>query len=165
MKLDLEMLRQMHPLLPASTAIEYAHRAAVGLDRHSHKPGVVMEADLDGEPERAHLHWIPSPTNDLAQIDRHRVTEDAAEAIALALVHEARGWVVRRRLQRGESADWLLVDRKRSHVALEVSGIDGTDNGRRLREKKEQARQTTAAPCKAACVVELAAPRATLATL
>lgn len=105
------------------------------------------------------------PASDSAQIDRHRVIEDAAEAIALALVHKARGWIVRRRLQRGESADWLLLDPQRKHVALEVSGIDVADSGRRLREKKEQARQTTAASRKAACVVELAAPRAALAIL
>lgn len=163
--LDLSLLKQMHPLLPAATALEYAHRAAIGLGRHRHEPGVVLSAALDGDLKQARLHWVPSPSHDAAQIDRQRVTEDAAEAIALALVHADRGWVVRRRLQRGEFADWLLVDPKRKHVALEVSGIDDGDDGRRLREKIEQVRQTTVAPCRAACVVELATPHATLASL
>jgi len=164
MKLDLERLHQMHPLLPLATAIEYAHRAAMGLERHDHKPGVMLAVDIDGRQSRAHLHWITCLHTDAAQLDRHRVTEDAAEAIALALVNEANGWVVRRRLQRGESADWLLVDGQRVSVALEISGIDENDDGRRLREKQRQVGRTTAAAKKAACVVELATPRATMAS-
>lgn len=43
--------------------------------------------------------------SDSAQLDFDRVTEDAAEAIALAMVYVSNGWVVRRRLQRGENTD------------------------------------------------------------
>jgi hypothetical protein len=165
MKLDLTLLKQMHPLLPTATALEYAHRAALGLERHRHKLGVSLAVVIDSDRKEARLHWDSSPSRDNAQIDYHRITEDAAEAIALALVHTDQAWVIRRRLQRGEFADWLLVDSKRQSVALEVSGIDEADGGRRLREKIEQVRQASIAERKAACVVELAAPSATLANV
>jgi len=156
-------LKIMHPLLPASTATEYGHRAAVGLERHRHVSGVALTALLESETPEASLYWIRSPSSDADQLDRHRITEDAAEAVALALVHVARGWVVRRRLQRGESADWLLQDPEARLVALEVSGIDEGEDFERLRVKLEQVRQAVVASQRAACVVELATPRAKVA--
>jgi len=157
-------LKSMHPLLPASTAAEYAYRAAVGLERHDHEPGVDLETLVQGQEGKASLHWLPS-SGGAEQLDRHRITEDAAEAIALALVHVARGWVVRRRLQRGESADWLLRDPQASSVVLEVGGIDEGDVSKRLRVKLQQARSAKVGDLRAACVVELASPRATLETV
>jgi len=155
-------LKSMHPLLPASTAAEYGFRAAIGLERHRHPSGVGLASSIEGEAHEAALHWIRPSERDVEQLDQHRVTEDAAEAITLALVHKARGWVVRRRLQRGESADWLLRDTDSKPVALEVSGIDRGDDSVRLREKLEQVRQATIADHRTACVVELSNPRATM---
>lgn len=163
MRLDLMRLKSMHPLLPASTAAEYGYRAAVGLERHQHQPGVEMATLIDSEARRAALHWVRSAAVGVEQLDRHRVTEDAAEAVALALVHTARGWVARRRLQRGEAADWLLQDAHACLVALEVSGIDKGSDSERLRVKLEQVRRSTVAGQRAACVVELSTPRATVA--
>lgn len=154
----------MHPLLPYSTAVEYGHRAAVGLERHAHRPGVTLETLFDEETGDATLHWKMAGPEDGDQLDRHRVTEDAAEAIALGFVRMARGWVVRRRLQRGEFADWLLQDPESGAVALEVSGIGETEDPGRLQEKLEQARKATIARHRVACVVELPTPRTTLAT-
>lgn len=156
-------LKTMHPLLPASTAAEYAHRAAVGLERHDHKTGVILATLVESEARDASLHWAVAAFGAAEQHDRHRITEDAAEAVALALVHVARGWMVRRRLQRGESADWLLQDPEAGLVALEVSGIDEGDSSDRIRVKLEQVRRATVASQRVACVVELAAPRATVA--
>ncbi len=161
--MNLMQLKSMHPLLPASTATEYAYRAAVGLERHGHEPGIALANVIENVAGEATLHWLPSSSG-AEQLDRHRITEDAAEAIALALVRVARGWVVRRRLQRGESADWLLRDAQARLVALEVSGIDEGDDSERLRIKLEQARRATVGSRHAACVVELASPRATVAT-
>ena len=155
----------MHPLLPAVAAAEYGHRAALGLERHGHEPGAILETILDRESGEAGLLWMRSATGDAEQLDQHRITEDAAEAIALALVHEAQGWVVRRRLQRGESADWLLHDPKARPVALEVSGIGEGEDPQRLRQKLEQVRGVTVAQHRAACVVEMPVPRATVATV
>lgn len=159
-------LKSMHPLLPASTAAEYGHRAAVGLEGHRHETGVALVTLIESEACEASLHWVHSPFGDAEQLDRHRITEDAAEAITLALVHVARGWVVRRRLQRGESGDWLLQDPEARLVALEISGVDGGDEREhldRLRIKLEQVRRATVANQRAACVVGLSTPRATIA--
>jgi hypothetical protein len=167
MRLDLMQLKNMHPLLPALTAAEYAHRAAVGLERHLHESGVALALLVENAALEASLHWISSPASDVEQLDRHQITEDAAEAVALALVHVRRGWVVRRRLQRGESADWLLQDTEARLVALEISGIDEgdeSDGSDRLRIKLEQVRRATIANQRAACVVELSTPRAQMAT-
>lgn len=155
-------LKSMHPLLPASTAAEYAYRAAVGLERHHHESGVGLATLIEDQEGKASLHWLPS-SGGAEQLDRHRITEGAAEAVELALVRVARGWVVRRRLQRGESADWLLRDAQARLVALEVSGIDEGDDAERLRIKVEQLRRATVGNRRAACVVELASPRATVA--
>jgi hypothetical protein len=156
-------LKKMHPLLPAATAIEYGHRAAVGLERHRHESGVTLAAVIETEAREGRLYWTGSFSRDAEQLDTLRVTEDAAEAVALALVHVARGWAVRRRLQRGEAADWLLQDSDSRLVALEVSGIDTGDVADRLRLKLGQARRATLVNRRAACVVELATPHATLA--
>jgi hypothetical protein len=164
MKLDLMQLKSMHPLLPASTAAEYGHRAAVGLERHHHESGVPLATLIENLARAASLHWIGSPLGDVDLLDRDRITEDAAEAVALALVHVARGWVVRRRLQKGEAADWLLLDPEAGLVALEVSGIDKGEDSGRLREKLEQVRRATIANRRVACVIELSTPRATVAT-
>jgi hypothetical protein len=164
MDLQLSQLHELHPLLAQTTAFEYAHRAAVGLRRHSHSPGVSLGIALDDQWRRGTLHWQEASLNSGEQLDFHRVTEDAAEAIALALVHVAKGWVVRRRLQRGEFADWLLVDSDGHRIAMEVSGVDTVDAAR-LQEKVEQVRKSKVSGGKVACVVELGPPRSRLRTV
>ena len=165
MKLDLASLKEMHPLLPAVTAADRAHCAAVGLGRHGHTPGVAMTATLDTGEHQTVLDWAVAPAEHAAQLDPHRVTEDAAEAVSLALVNVARGWVVRRRLARGEAADWLLADPEHRLIALEVSGIDRGAIATRLKEKLRQAAGATAAPRRVASVVELATPQTVLAAV
>jgi hypothetical protein len=154
----------MHPLLPALTAAEYGHRAAIGLERHRHASGVSLTTLIESARPLASLLWSVSAFGDVDQLDRHRITEDAAEGITLALVNIALGWVVKRRLQRGEFADWLLQDSEDRLVALEVSGIDEGDESGRLRSKLDQVRRATIANHRVACVVELATPRATVAS-
>lgn len=154
-------LKEMHPLLPASTAIEYGHRAALGLERHGHRPGALLHVTFSEQARDAQLEWARPAPGSADLLDHHRVTEDAAEAIALALVHTAEGWVVRRRLQRGDFADWLLADAESELVALEVSGVDHDGAESRLRAKLEQVRHATIGRKRVACVVELASPRAT----
>jgi hypothetical protein len=119
---------------------------------------------IENVAHEATLQWVGSPSGAVEQLDRRRITEDAAEAVALALVYVARGWIVRRRLRRGESADWLLQDPETRLVALEISGIDEGNGSDRLRIKLEQVRRASCANQRTACVVELSAPRATLAT-
>lgn len=52
-------LKSMHPHLPASTAAEYAYRAAVGLERHDHESGVDMATLIEGQVGNANLYWLP----------------------------------------------------------------------------------------------------------
>lgn len=120
-----------------------------------------MATSIEGEAQEASLHWVRT-TGGAEQLDRDRITEDAAEAITLVLVHVARGWKVVRRLQRGEFADWLLEDDEASTIALEVSGIAEGNHAQRLREKIEQVGHAIAGDQRFACVVELAMPRATM---
>jgi hypothetical protein len=163
MKLDLERLREMHPALPSATADAYAHRAALALGRR-HAPGVAALVTIDAESVAATLSWEARPAADALQLDYHRVTEDGAEAVALALVHASRSWMVLRRLQREEHADWLLRETAtRRLVALEVSGTDEGDGDVRLSAKLTQVAQSTAARRRAACVVGFLEPRIALA--
>lgn len=92
-----------------------------------------------------------------------RVTEDGAEAVALVLVSAARGWTVEKRLQRWQSADWLLVTPEGDPVVLEVSGIDGAFDNGRLREKLRQVAGARFCEFRFASVVAFAGPEAVLA--
>ena len=153
----------MHPRLGLSTAVEYGSRAAIGLGRNGHAPGVKLAVSLDDRRQQGHLYWRTAPRGADAQLDFHRITEDAAEAVALALVHVSKGWVVDRRLQRREFGDWRLTDPEGNHIAMEVSGVDKVDTGqRRLKEKVAQVARCMTTGQKVACVVELAPPRSRL---
>jgi hypothetical protein len=164
MDLDVTRLGKMHPLLAVEMAAQYGYQAAIGLARHSHVPGANLAISLSGGSHQGRLFWSSTRPEEVEQLDFHRVTEEAAEAISLALVNVANGWVIRRRLQRGEFADWLLADKDNNSIALEISGVDDVDTGeRRLQTKLVQVRQCEAAPQKAACVVELSPPRTRLA--
>jgi len=60
-----------------------------------------------------------------------------AEALALIYASAKAGWVVKRRLQRGESADWPLSNDD-DWLALEVSGVTAGGPAIRLKEKVKQ---------------------------
>jgi hypothetical protein len=87
------------------------------------------------------LSWPGSDPGFLDQHDSKRLTEDGAEAIALALGHRVRGWRIVRRLQQGEHADWLLEESSAGaslRIALEVSGVARGSITSRLTEKLEE---------------------------
>lgn len=163
MQLDLGLLQAMHPVLPATRAADIAHCAAVALQLRGHAPGAQMAARLDDKSHETTLGWTASVVGAELGLDRKRITEDAAEAISLALVNVAFGWVIKRRLQQGEAGDWLLEDDDENLVALEVSGTDGGDWESRLRLKTEQVAGAQSGCRRTACVVELASPYAVAA--
>jgi hypothetical protein len=167
MDLNLGLLREMHPRLEFTTAREYAYRAAVGLERHNHTQGVALAVHLDSRRRAATLSWPDRAGDGATLLDFHRVTEDAAEAIALVLLHAARGCTLVRRIQRGGGADLLLRDADGKEVALEVSGVDKEDTGQqRLKEKAAQlARCRLPGVTKVPCVVELRPPRTRVRTV
>lgn len=162
MHLDLLGLKQMHPRLPWVWARAYAFSAAIALERRSHASGVDLQVRMENVEDVATLSWATGGPNDELQVDRHRITEDGAEAVALALASVAMGWVTLRRLQRGEAADWLLEDPEERLVALEVSGIDGDFDSSRLARKLEQAGRAAVAPSGWACVVAFGRPAVSL---
>lgn len=165
MQVDLRLLKHHHPLLPASLVRILAHCAAIALDRQRHEPGIGLQVRLDAFQAEAVLDWDQPRASDVLQFDQYRVTEDGAEAIALSLVSSARGWVVLRRLQRGEFADWLLRDSEGQRIALEVSGIAGSLDMTRLSEKLQQISRARITPLRYACVVAFARPEAALSGL
>ncbi len=163
MEIDLNDLREMHPLLPQITAMEYVHLAVLGLGGQAHSPGVEMSVVLDDRTEEGRLLWPESDPQEAMKLDAKHITEGAAEAVALGLVYTANRWQVRRRLQQGECGDWLLRDGNQRTVALEVSGVAGEDtSGVRLRQKIKQVARCPVPGVRAACVVELKLPRSNL---
>ena len=84
--------------------------------------------------------------SNMDQHDDNRITEDGAEAVALAVAHRYRAWRVIRRMQREEHADWLLEDAReggRRLIALEVSGVNRGGLVARLSEKLAQVAKNT----------------------
>jgi len=141
MEIDLGELRARHPRLPEDLALLMTVRAALGLQRNGHESPAGVELDIERTTIHGVLCWPAANLSDLEQHDGNRVTEDGAEAICLILAHRARGWRIVRRMQREESADWLLEHGNgtgREMVALEVSGVDRGNITSRLREKLAQ---------------------------
>lgn len=161
-ELDLRLLKHMHPRLPKVVVDAFAHSAAIALAKYHAPPTTQLMASIDGMDTAARMTWVDAAPDDAEQLDRIRVTEGGAEAVALALVSVSRGWACARRLQRGESADWLLKDRDSQLIALEVSGIDGMPQAWRLAEKLRQAGRATITPLNSACVVAFEPPSAEL---
>lgn len=141
MEINLTKLREMHPRLPEDLALLITVRAALGLQRNGHESPVEIGLDLERVASQGSLAWLGSDLAELGQHDHNRVTEDGAEAVALVLAHQHRGWRVVRRLQREEHADWLLEqsgEGTSQMVALEVSGVDRGSIAARLTEKLSQ---------------------------
>jgi hypothetical protein len=158
---DLDRLGDRHPVFSPEIAAGFALRAAHALQRR-HEPGVRLDVRSHLGHHEAQLRWALRADRDLQQLDRERVTEEGAEAIALSLVHALWGWQVRRRLQRAEYGDWLLRQTHRCNLVLEVSGTDHTDAESRLRAKVEQVQKSAAANSRVACVVSFQEPLALL---
>lgn len=165
MEINLAELREMHPRLPEDLVLLMMVRAALGLQRNGHGSPVAISLDLEPVALRGLLGW---PGSDLASLDQHdhnRVTEDGAEAVALALAHRDRGWRIVRRLQREEHADWLLEETSegaRQVVALEVSGVDRGGIVARLAEKLAQVARSEDVDQRWAGVVGFEQPAAAL---
>ena len=165
MDVDLNQLREMHRRLPTDLASIMVGRAALALERNGHASGARVSLGLERVLSNGSLSW---PAADLNKIDRHdhnRITEDGAEAVALAVGHLHRAWRIIRRLQREEHADWLLEeDRggKRQVVALEVSGVNKGSIAARLSEKLTQVSKSTDVDQRWAGVVGFGEPIAAL---
>jgi hypothetical protein len=109
----------------------------MALERAGHVSPVRALVDHGEAVAEACITWLPPGANVLGVLDRHRLTEDAAEGIALSYVHATGRWRVKRRLQQAESADWLL-QRDGAWLALEVSGVAQGDGRSRFLAKRKQ---------------------------
>ncbi len=152
--------------LPEDAAQILAYRAVIGLQRR-HSPGVHLEIDVQDRRSREQLAWRQRERSAALYQDMNRVTEEGAEAIALAVACTRGGWRVERRLQSrlAEGADWLLGSVvSGAKLVLEVSGTDEGDIAALLARKLTQARGSpfaaTAQP--GACVVSFLEPSATV---
>jgi hypothetical protein len=126
----------MHPKLRGSP-IDLSKFGGLALQRSGHASPVVAAIAHDGIEDSGEIEWMSQDAAALATLDSRRVTEDGAEAVALAYTHVKSGWTVKRRLNQRESADWLLQNES-GWLALEVSGTEEGDPLGRLREKKKQ---------------------------
>ena len=165
MDIDLAQLREMHTRLSADLVLVMVGRAALALERNNHASGVGVSLDLEGVVSIGLLSWPGAELSKIDQHDHNRITEDGAEAVALALAHRHRAWRVVRRMQREEYADWLLEDAgegRRQVVALEVSGVDRGSIVARLAEKLAQVAKSTDVDQRWASVVGFEEPAAAL---
>ena len=126
----------MHPKLKGHPT-DYSKFGALALQRAGHSSPVPVGMDHDGQEDRAEITWLSQDVTVPKVLDGNRVTEEGAEAVALAYANTTAGWVVKRRLQQKEGADWLL-GKERRWLALEVSGTAVGDAFARLRDKKQQ---------------------------
>jgi hypothetical protein len=167
MEIDLANLREMHKRLPADIAFTLVQRASLALQRNGHLPGAQLFLDFDRKTTDGLLSWQKVDPRDIAQHDHNRITEDGAEAVALAVAHRHREWRVVRRLQREEHADWLLEavqEGKRQTIAMEVSGVARGAITARLVEKRKQVALCVDVDQRCAGVVGFQEPTAALHT-
>lgn len=136
MKLALDDLWSIHSALRGHP-IDFSKCGGLALQRSGHTSPVRVGVDDHGLKASAEIEWLSQALALLDVLDSHRVTEDGAEAVAITYVNSKAGWVVKRRLQRGESADWLLHN-ETGWLALEVSGTIEGDPFIRLKEKQQQ---------------------------
>lgn len=163
--LDLSRLCDMHPRLPGDLAAIMAMRAALGLQRNKHSDGVNLHMAIEKAVSGCVLTWPAAELGLAKQHDHNRITEDGAEAIALAVAHTTKTWRVVRRMQREERADWLFEhdsDGRRKLVAFEVSGIDRGSIVVRMREKLAQVAKSSDVDHRCAGVVGFERPEAAL---
>ena len=136
MRLALHDLCSMHPKLKGDPT-DLSKFGALALQRAGHVSPVQTGIDHGGLNATADIEWLSQDLALLEVLDGNRVTEDGAESVALAYVNIKAGWVVKRRLQRRERADWLLRN-EWGWLALEVSGTAAGDPFPRLADKKRQ---------------------------
>ena len=135
-QMNLDDLGVMHPKLRGHP-VSLAKLAVLALRRAGHTPPIQIWTDNDGRTALGNIAWRSQHMHVLEMLDRKRVTEEGAEAVALAYVHVTQGWIVKRRLQQDEGAHWLLTNNGRE-LALEVSGMESRNFTGRLALKKLQ---------------------------
>lgn len=160
MKLELHRLAEHHPKLQAHP-IRYAQFGALALNRANHAQPAALAIDDAGSRCTSEVTWEhPDEPSHTPFLDDNAITEHGAEALALAYAHAKGAWQLKRRMQRGEAADWLL-QRGQEALLLEISGIAQgtvTQVQARLRGKIAQVQGASLPAAKLAVVVEFESP-------
>jgi hypothetical protein len=156
MRLVLHELCSIHPALRGHP-VDLFKYGALALQRAGHASPVRTEVDHDSLESTVDIEWLSQDLTPLEVLDSNRVTEDGAEAVALTYANSKAGWVVYRRLRRGESGDWLMHNEV-GWLALEVSGTMAGNPVARLKEKKEQVARCTLPADRLAIVVAFDRP-------
>jgi hypothetical protein len=65
-------------------------QAALGLQRNRHSSGAELHMAMESAKSSCVLTWPTADLGTLEQYDSKRITEDGAEAIALAVAHKTR---------------------------------------------------------------------------
>lgn len=136
LKLALQDLIFIHAALRGQP-VDYSRYGGLALQRAGHTSPVNADVNDDDAKASTEIEWTLESLILLDVLDANRVTEEGAEAVALSYVNAKSGWIVKRRLQRGEHADWLMTKPK-GWLAMEVSGIMTGDTKTRLKQKKRQ---------------------------
>ncbi len=159
--INLDDLVSLCPGLRAESAEPLAFRAVIALQRR-HSPRVKLSGLVRGMKLRDALTWKERSAALAALEDFNRVTEEGAEALALAIAGRGCGWTVKRRLQSrlSEGADWLLKSDD-DEVILEVGGTDEGDLEALHKRKVHQARAAAwpEGTVRAVCVVRFLEPK------
>jgi hypothetical protein len=154
--LVLGQLLAMHPKL--GSHVGYVKAGGAALQRAGHSSPTLTTVDHQDKPEGpVTIEWTMPDGFDPETVDPKRLTEDAAESVALAYVHVCAGWQVKRRMSQGERADWLM-QRAEDRLALEISGTTTSDCRARLSEKVENVRKCTLPAHRLAVVVGFGRP-------
>lgn len=156
MKLRLDRLLVEHPKLNGHPT-DLATCASLALQRGGHISPARAPVNHDGNLSTLEIEWTQRDTGITTVLDTHRLTEDGAEAIVITYAHGKAGWTVKRRMQRGESADWLM-HRGAQWLALEVSGTMAGDCVGRLKEKRLQLARCSLPADRLAVVVSFEQP-------
>ena len=156
MKLELASILKIHPLL-IGYPVDLAAMGGLALQRAGHTSPTSVNIEQEQENASGVINWSAQDLCLLKMTDANRITEDGAESVALIYAHAKDGWNVKRRLQRGESADWLMFN-KSGWLALEVSGMISGDHAGRLSQKKEQISRSTIPATRLAIVVSFKDP-------
>lgn len=139
MDLDMDSLGDVHPRLGARQSAFKTLCAALALDRAGHRPGVRGTVLIGIHASVGRWKWTSEEPGLRAMFDEQRVTEEGAEAVALLASGLVHGWEALRRLQQGQGADWVLLDRGTGQeVVLEVSGVRNGPIRQRLAAKVRQ---------------------------
>lgn len=160
-----ELERNPPPAVGESRAPGFVEAAALCLTSEGHKPGIALDLHQDGETSRVALRWSVRKGAGRSWDDIES-TADGAVAVGLSLLRHTMGLDA---LERGRIPSgfdyWLGKPDGPPTAVVEISGIRRGNERQiatRLRDKKDQIRNSHGSLTAYALIVEFSRPRADL---